>query len=387
MSRRNKPIQRAQRPTSSAASRIYSRENVGRYAERARQRRRGKIVRRSLLGVFLGVLVVGVAAAGLWFSSIVHRLNNGEVITNDLLMTLVDSDVTRDPFYMLLLGTDGRPGEENYRADTIILARIDPNNKHVTLISIPRDTKVEYNGSTMKINGVHTYGGPDDMVRAVNELCGVEISHYAEISFNGLVALTDAVGGVEVDVPDRIDDPKAGDFVIEPGLQTLNGEQALAFCRSRAFADGDYTRMRHQRIFIAALANTLLNKVDAGNIVPIIDSVSDMVVTDLSVQDIVSLANAMRGMNTDEIWTANIPSYAGASTMINGQSYVFVYEDELEEMMERVDAGENPEGPQTMGEGGGSATIGDLSANEARDWSNGTATTSGSEEESASEGS
>lgn len=387
MSRRNKPIQRAQRPTSSAASRIYSRENVGRYAERARQRRRGKIVRRSLLGVFLGVLVVGVAAAGLWFSSIVHRLNNGEVITNDLLMTLVDSDVTRDPFYMLLLGTDGRPGEDTYRADTIILARIDPNNKHVTLISIPRDTKVEYNGSTMKINGVHTYGGPDDMVRAVNELCGVEISHYAEISFNGLVALTDAVGGVEVDVPDRIDDPKAADFVIEPGLQTLNGEQALAFCRSRAYADGDYTRMRHQRIFIAALANTLLNKVDAGNIVPIIDSVSDMVVTDLSIQDIVSLANAMRGMNTDEIWTANIPSYAGASTMINGQSYVFVYEDELEEMMERVDAGENPEGPQTMGEGGGSATIGDLSANEARDWSNGTATTSGSEEESASEGS
>ena len=387
MSRRNKPIQRAQRPTSSAASRIYSRENVGRYAERARQRRRGKIVRRSLLGVFLGVLVVGVAAAGLWFSSIVHRLNNGEVITNDLLMTLVDSDVTRDPVYMLLLGTDGRPGEDAYRADTIILTRIDPNNKHVTLISIPRDTKVEYNGSTMKINGVHTYGGPDDMVRAVNELCGVEISHYAEISFNGLVALTDAVGGVEVDVPDRIDDPKAGDFVIEPGLQTLNGEQALAFCRSRAFADGDYTRMRHQRIFIAALANTLLNKVDAGNIVPIIDSVSDMVVTDLSIQDIVSLANAMRGMNTDEIWTANIPSYAGASTMINGQSYVFVYEDELEEMMERVDAGENPEGPQTMGEGGGSATIGDLSANEARDWSNGTATTSGSEEESASEGS
>ena len=387
MSRRNKPIQRAQRPTSSAASRIYSRENVGRYAERARQRRRGKIVRRSLLGVFLGVLVVGVAAAGLWFSSIVHRLNNGEVITNDLLMTLVDSDVTRDPFYMLLLGTDGRPGEDACRADTIILARIDPNNKHVTLISIPRDTKVEYNGSTMKINGVHTYGGPDDMVRAVNELCGVEISHYAEISFNGLVALTDAVGGVEVDVPDRIDDPKAADFVIEPGLQTLNGEQALAFCRSRAYADGDYTRMRHQRIFIAALANTLLNKVDAGNIVPIIDSVSDMVVTDLSIQDIVSLANAMRGMNTDEIWTANIPSYAGASTMINGQSYVFVYEDKLEEMMERVDAGENPESPQTMGEGGGSATIGDLSDNEARDWSNGTATTSGSEEESASEGS
>ena len=376
---RKKPVRQSQRPTSGATSRIYSRENVGRYAERARQRRRGKIIRRGLLCTFLAILLTGVAVAGLWFQSVVSRLNNGEVITNDLLITLVDSDVARDPFYMLLLGTDGRPGETSYRSDTIILARIDPVEKEVTLISIPRDTKVEYNGSTMKINAVHTYAGAVGMVEAVNELCGVEISHYAEVSFNGLVALTDAVGGVEVNVPDRIDDPKAADFVIEPGLQTLNGDQALAFCRSRAFADGDYTRMRHQRIFIAALANTLLNKVDAANIVPIINSVSDMVVTDLSIQDIVSLANAMRGMDTSKIWTANVPSYAGENTMINGQSYVFVYEDALEEMMDRVRAGENPQGPQTMGESGDSATVDDLSNNEASDWSNGTATTGSSE--------
>ena len=378
---KKKPVQDARRLSTGAASRIYSRENVGRYSERARQRRTGKRIRRVIVVTLVALLACVGTAAGVWFSSIAGRLNNGAIITPDLLLTLVDSNVTREPFYMLLLGTDGRPGEDSYRADSIVLARIDAPEKEVTLISIPRDTKIEYDGSTMKINAAHVYDGAEGMVEAVNDLCDIKISHYAEINFEGMQQLVDALGGVEVNVPDRIDDPKAADFVIEPGLQTLNGEQALAFCRSRAYTDGDYTRMRHQRIFLAALANTILNKMDVGNLMGIVDSLSSMVVTDMSVQDIISLVNAMRGMNTDNIWTANLPSWAGEDTWIDGQSYVFVHEDELEEMMERVNAGEDPQGPQTMGTGGESATTGDLSNNEADDWAYGTATTSSSSSE------
>ncbi|WP_346674492.1 LCP family protein [Enorma phocaeensis] len=388
--RRKKAVQQSRRTSSSTASRIYSRDNVARYAERSRQRRRGRIIRRTVLGVLLAFLVTAGTATAMWFNSIVARLSDAGIITPELQAVLVDSDVAREPFYMLLLGTDGRPGETSYRADTIILARIDPTQQQVTLISIPRDTCITYKGETMKINAAHTEEGAAGMVEAVNELCGIEISHYAEISFDGLVQLVDALGGVEVNVPDEIDDPKAADFTIEPGLQTLNGEQALAFCRSRAFADGDYTRMRHQRIFVAALANTILNKTDATQLPGIIDAMADMVATDLSLPDILSLANAMRGMDTDSMWTANIPSHAGGDTYINGVSYVFVHEEELEEMMARVDAGEDPEGPQSglSLDSGSSTTIGDLSNNEANDWANGTATTSGSssEDESAESG-
>lgn len=388
--RRKKAVQQSRRTSSSTASRIYSRDNVARYAERSRQRRRGRIIRRTVLGVLLAFLVTAGTATAMWFNSIVARLSDAGIITPELQAVLVDSDVAREPFYMLLLGTDGRPGETSYRADTIILARIDPTQQQVTLISIPRDTRITYKGETMKINAAHTEEGAAGMVEAVNELCGIEISHYAEISFDGLVQLVDALGGVEVNVPDEIDDPKAADFTIEPGLQTLNGEQALAFCRSRAFADGDYTRMRHQRIFVAALANTILNKTDATQLPGIIDAMADMVATDLSLPDILSLANAMRGMDTDSMWTANIPSHAGGDTYINGVSYVFVHEEELEEMMARVDAGEDPEGPQSglSLDSGSSTTIGDLSNNEANDWANGTATTSGSssEDESAESG-
>ena len=107
-----------------------------------------------------------------------------------------------------------------------------------------------------------------------------------------------------------------------------------------------------------------------------------MVVTDLSIQDIVALANSMRGMDTDNICTANRPR-AGEDTYIDGVSYVFVYEDELAEMMERVNNGENPKGPQTMGQGGEDyATTGDLMSNASSDWSNGTATIASSEAES-----
>lgn len=388
--RRKKAVQQSRRTSSSTASRIYSRDNVARYAERSRQRRRGRIIRRTVLGVLLAFLVTAGTATAMWFNSIVARLSDAGIITPELQAVLVDSDVAREPFYMLLLGTDGRPGETSYRADTIILARIDPTQQQVTLISIPRDTRITYKGETMKINAAHTEEGAAGMVEAVNELCGIEISHYAEISFDGLVQLVDALGGVEVNVPDEIDDPKAADFTIEPGLQTLNGEQALAFCRSRAFADGDYTRMRHQRIFVAALANTILNKTDVTQLPGIIDAMADMVATDLSLPDILSLANAMRGMDTDSMWTANIPSHAGGDTYINGVSYVFVHEEELEEMMARVDAGEDPEGPQSglSLDSGSSTTIGDLSNNEANDWANGTATTSGSssEDESAESG-
>lgn len=392
--RHKRAVQQSRRTSSNTASRIYSRKNVARYSERARKRRRGKIIRRSLVCTLLLMLVTAGTAAALWFNSIVARLNDAGIITDELRAVLVDSDVTREPFYMLLLGTDGRPGESTYRTDSIILARVDATTQQVTLISIPRDTKVVYNGSTMKINAVFTYGqiddgnGAEEMVEAVNELCGVEISEYAEINFQGMENLIDAVGGIDLYIPegDAVEGDSHLDVDVPAGQQHLDGEHALAFARSRyLFADGDYTRMRHQRMVLGALADKILNNLDIGTIPAILDSLADMVHTSLSVDEILSLVSAMRGMDTDSMYSANIPSWAGEDTYIDGQSYVFVYEDELAAMMERVDAGEDPQGPQTMGQGDGqSATIGDLSENSSSDWSSGAATTSGTSEDEES---
>lgn len=366
MGHRKKPIQEGHRPSTGASSRIYSRENVGRYSERARQRRRGRMIKRGVLGGLLAVLLVGVVGVGAWFTRVVDNLGGNGLIDGGIRAILSDSDVAREPFYVLLLGTDGRPGEEVYRSDSIILARIDPTEKKASLISIPRDTMVVYNGETMKINATHAVNGPQGVVEAVNDLCfngEQKISHYAEINFEGMEDLIDAVGGIDLEATEEVDDPEHLDIKIEKGFQHMDGATALTYARCRyTYADGDFTRMRHQRQVLSALAKKILNDLDPATIMGTVEELSKVVITTLGVQDIVSVANAMRGMDVEnDMYVANVPSYADETTNVNGVSYVFVYEDKLAEMMRRLDAGENPEGPQTMGEDtSGASTAGDI---------------------------
>lgn len=366
MGHRKKPIQEGHRPSTGASSRIYSRENVGRYSERARQRRRGRMIKRGVLGGLLAVLLVGVVGVGAWFTRVVDNLGGNGLIDGGIRAILSDSDVAREPFYVLLLGTDGRPGEEVYRSDSIILARIDPTEKKASLISIPRDTMVVYNGETMKINATHAVNGPQGVVEAVNDLCfngEQKISHYAEINFEGMEDLIDAVGGIDLEATEEVDDPEHLDIKIEKGFQHMDGATALTYARCRyTYVDGDFTRMRHQRQVLSALAKKILNDLDPATIMGTVEELSKVVITTLGVQDIVSVANAMRGMDVEnDMYVANVPSYANETTNVNGVSYVFVYEDKLAEMMQRLDAGENPEGPQTMGEDtSGASTAGDI---------------------------
>jgi LCP family protein required for cell wall assembly len=330
------------------ASDEYSRDNVERYSNKRRKHSLRRSVLRGVIIALVVVLVCGGVAFAMWINNVQTRMNNRQVITPELQQSLADTtqDSTpsepNDPYYVLLLGTDGRPGETDYRADTIILARIDPPNKRVTLLSIPRDTMVEWKGTTMKINGVHTYDGAAGMVQIVSEKCGVQISHYAEIAFDGLATLTDAMGGVTVDVDQHMKDTENFDEVteLEPGIQTLDGEQALFYCRCRHFPDGDYTRMRHQRTFIKAMLNQLLATNDPTKIVSLVDATADVITTDLSVSDIVSLVSEMVGMDTEnDIYTAYVPS---EPKDVDGVAYVVANWDALDDMMKVIDAGEDP---------------------------------------------
>lgn len=373
MSHRKKPVQESRRPSVGASSRIYSRENIGRYSERARQRRRGRMIKRGVLTGLLAVLLVGVVSVGAWFVRVTGNLSGNGALGASIRTILNDSDVAREPFYILLLGTDGRPGEDVYRSDSIILARVDPTEKKAALISIPRDTKVVYNGETMKINATHAAGGPEAVVEAVNDLCfGGEqkIAHYAEINFEGMEQLIDAVGGIDLEATEEVDDPEHLDIKIEKGFQHMDGATALTYARCRyTYADGDFTRMRHQRQVLSALASKILNELDPTTVMGTVEELSKVVMTTLSPQDIISVANAMRGMDVaNDMYVANVPSYSDESTYINGVSYVFVYEDRLAEMMEKVNAGENPEGPQTMGDDtSGASTAGDIMTSDAED--------------------
>ena len=386
-----KPVQ-VRQFSAGTGSRIYSRENVSRYSERARQRARSRVVRRVFtLMIVLAVVGAGGAAALTFAKSVINSGlsgGGGKNYLSGLSSVLTDANAARDPFNVLLLGTDGRPGEDTYRSDSIILAHVDPKKKTVSLVSIPRDTKVTYKGSVMKLTESHSYGGPEAVAACVEDLCGIDLNYYAEVSFDGMKALVDAVGGIDINVPegDEVDDPDAGPVTIEAGQQHMDGEAALTFCRARhQFADGDYARMRHQRMVLGALANQILNNMDITKIPSVLSSLSDMLITTMDVDDILAVMQALKGLDTNNIWSANLPSYADDTTMVDGKSYVFVYEDALKEMMDRVKAGEDPKGPQTWGDQGGdsSATVGDLTSNNTTDWSTGTASTKADEEAAA----
>ena len=342
---RKKSVQQMRAAADESSSRVYSRTNVARYSERARQRQRGKRIRRTILLTLMGVLIAGVTACGLWFGKIVSKLNNGEIITSGLLSSLTDSDVTRDPFYMLLLGTDGRPGDTAYRADSIILARVDPKAKQVTLISIPRDTQVTIGThGTQKINAAYAFGGPSGAIDAVSKLAGVPINHYAEIDFDGFKAVVDALGGIKVNVPMEINDDMAGGHV-DAGEQTLNGEQALVLCRSRhnydnvGNGDGDSIRAANQRMVISTIMKQLMSS-DVATLTNTVSTLAQYITTDYSAAGILGLAQSMIGIDVENnVYSAQVPT---TPVYENDVWYEKLNTSEWEKMMSRVKQGLSP---------------------------------------------
>ena len=301
--------------------------------------------------VVAAVVLVGVGVAFSFISGIAGNLHAG--VDDDLRAALVHTDMAKEPFYMLLLGTDGSAERDNdptygggYRSDSMMLARIDPVQKKVTLISIGRDVMVDLGGDIgeQKINAAFAYGGPALAVKAVSELAGVPISHYAQVDFDGFAAMVDALGGVEVDVPMAIvNDYDAGGSV-PGGLQTLDGAQALILCRARnSYADisahPDEMRAANQRLVLSAIARKLLSS-DIGTIASTVRAMSSYVTTDLELTDIIGLAQIMKGLNPDtDIYTASVPT---TSKYVNDIWYEFVDKDAWAKMMKRVNAGEPP---------------------------------------------
>lgn len=184
---------------------------------------------------------------------------------------------------ILVMGSDSRgatTGEaasgakSNQRADTLMLVHIPADRSKIYSISLMRDLWVGIpDHGHAKINAALAFGGVPLMVQTVESIFGQRIDHIAMIDFEGFVGMTDALGGVEVDIPASF--VSYHDQITFPaGPNTLDGEHALEFVRERyAFADGDYQRVRNQQAFVKALlaknlsADTLLNPLKIHNVV------------------------------------------------------------------------------------------------------------------------
>lgn len=172
------------------------------------------------------------------------------------------------PATLLILGVDARSGQEYAtRADSILLLRIDPGGRRVSVLSIPRDVFIRVPGyGEQRINTLNVLGeqeagnGPALMQASLQETFGIVVDHSIRLDFSDFAALIDAAGGIDIDVPELIVDqayptPDGGTMTVrfEPGRQHLNGTQALQYARTRHQDDDFHRAARQQQIVDAFL--------------------------------------------------------------------------------------------------------------------------------------
>ncbi len=233
----------------------------------------------------------------------------------------VGKEIT-EPFTILLMGIDSTDEvlEKNAVAngDTLILITFNPKTLNATMLSIPRDSYVPIacwaNKDENKITHAAAYGN-DCMIKTIENYFDTSIDYYAKINFKGLVKLVDSLGGVEVDVEQELctdDSNRTGVVCIHPGLQTLNGEQALVYARNRKqLANGDFGRNYHQQVIVMALMNKVKEIKDATQFMDLLNTVSNSVDTNFTTKQILSFYNVAKdiikkSMSSEEADIINI---------------------------------------------------------------------------------
>lgn len=172
-----------------------------------------------------------------------------------------------NPFYVLAIGNDDRPGVEGARADAIHLIGINTEQKKVTIINFPRDTTVSIPGhGRNKINAANAFGGSELTAQTLEALTGVKISYILEANFAAFTGLVDDLGGIDVTVEKPMHDHYSGSN-FDPGVVHMSGDQALRFSRDRhTFANGDLQRTQNQAaVLIAALAEMKKTKTSVSS--------------------------------------------------------------------------------------------------------------------------
>lgn len=169
---------------------------------------------------------------------------------------------------VLLIGTDARTLDESARADSIIIATLDNNNKKIKLTSLFRDTLVNIPGyGEGKLNAALAYGGAELLIETIRNTYGINLDKYIIINFSGFEAIIDEMGGLELNVEEYmleelnkyIGESTGGNDcpVTEAGLQVLNGKQALSYARIRKGVGDEYARTDRQREVLIKVAEKL----------------------------------------------------------------------------------------------------------------------------------
>lgn len=250
---------------------------------RRRRRRSARKKARNVLLVVGACVVASALVAGAYLYNLAQNFDSG---TGKITAAFPAEDgrpgQKSSAMNILVMGSDSRDALElnaanetasDQRADTLMLIHIPADRQHVYTMSIMRDLWVEIPGhGEAKVNSALAHGGVPLMVQTVESILDQRINHVALVDFESFRGLTNALGGVDVEVKSPFLSSGPGAHAFNAGLNSLDGTEALAFVRERyAFPDGDYQRVRNQQAYLkgvidkAATPGTLLNPVKVSN--------------------------------------------------------------------------------------------------------------------------
>lgn len=263
--------------------------------------------------VFLFVILVSVVGA---FSYSYFQYNQGvsqsleKIEEKTIVQEEYEFNGEKDQYggtNILLLGSDSR-GEENSRADTIMIARYQPDNGAYKLISIMRDTYVEIPGHGQnRINTAFALGGPELLRETIKENFEIDIKYYAIVDFEGFIQLVDEAfpTGVEINVEKKMSHNIG--VTIEPGLQRLDGEHLLGYVRFRHDAVGDFGRVQRQQEVVKEIGKQLTSIQTIPKLPKLIGVVTPFINTNMDTGDMLYIGKDFLSKENRNIDSLRVP--------------------------------------------------------------------------------
>lgn len=267
--------------------------------------------RKKRIGFFIisfMALALTAAASYLWFSGNFNKVSR------------VGSLLSPHKVNILVLGVDERSDDVG-RSDTMFVVTIDTSTKEVSMLSVPRDTRVKIPGHGWdKINHAYAEGGVKLSQKAVEDLLGIPIDYYMTINFAGFYKIVDALGGVDIDVDERMyyEDPYDNLVInIQPGVQHMDGKKAIQYVRYRDSA-GDIGRIARQQKFIKAMMREAADPTNILKLPAVIKEINEVVKTNMSTAEMLNLAKMINDAQKQGLKTDMVP---GKPAYIDEVSY------------------------------------------------------------------
>ncbi len=314
---------------------LESRRVVNRYNFVERSVNRGRH-RKIFLGIALAILVLALAcfaAICVFIGTLDARLSVSDSSALSEALAIDEDDEEEESAVYTVLAASF---DNSSSIEMVALVRTDSSSGQACVVTIPGNVlDVDEEGT---LSDAYAEDGDAGLVNAVEDLAGVQVSHYVYTDAVGFVSLVDALGGVELTLDSDVSDSQAGEITLSAGTQTLSGTQALFLCRANDFDNPDEGRAYNMALVAAGLFSKI-SEAEGLDFYLQLDNLADYFKTDMDVFSLAEFVNSLRNINLSNVMSGAMPTQ---TSELDGQSVKLAEDDAWSTMMERVTEGLSP---------------------------------------------